>query len=365
VALVTEGSALTRPGVREQIGKAVERATGHPVLFVDPVEGSNDRRRRLAAQLAKKNPELARYDWREPHCPAGAAAVLVALASNADAVYRVALDGTAQTRPITLDDLTSAAARGPALWKVVVALGGDAPRTVREETVVGNVGLSYFAGSPSPPRARIKRRATHIGPGGPANLLDPAAIAAGALRDLPPPRAPEWGAYARRLLAAGCPLLAISVGEARLGADPTSKKVRTAALDAMRRNTKRRPARALVGDAVGRAPFEATTQQGASSANEQACQALCSFHMIELCNNDVQLWIEHRVRWEATPCGTRRQDAFLEECYRHQWQSGNFDDACVTPCETTPEARGRLESMLQRAGCLTPHDAEALRHHQR
>src|SRR2546430_6188264 len=36
-------------------------------------------------------------------------------------------------------------------------------------------------------------------------------------------------------------------------------------------------------------------------------------HMIELCNNDRALWIEHRVRWEATPCGTRRQDAFLEE----------------------------------------------------
>ncbi|TMA60213.1 MAG: hypothetical protein E6J75_01580 [Deltaproteobacteria bacterium] len=74
--------------------------------------------------------------------------------------------------------------------------------------------------------------------------------------------------------------------------------------------------------------------------------------MVELCNNDRALWIEHRVRWEATPCGTRRHDAFLEECYRQQWQSGTFDDACVAPCETTPEGRERLESILRRAGCL-------------
>ena len=75
-------------------------------------------------------------------------------------------------------------------------------------------------------------------------------------------------------------------------------------------------------------------------------------HMIELCNNDRALWIEHRARWEATPCGTRRHDASLEACYRQQWQSGTFDDACVAPCETTPEGRERLESILRRAGCL-------------
>ena len=75
-------------------------------------------------------------------------------------------------------------------------------------------------------------------------------------------------------------------------------------------------------------------------------------HMVELCNNDRALWIENRTRWEATPCGTRRTEAFLEECYRQQWQSGTFEDACVTPCETTPEGRDRLQSILRQAGCL-------------
>jgi hypothetical protein len=74
--------------------------------------------------------------------------------------------------------------------------------------------------------------------------------------------------------------------------------------------------------------------------------------MVELCNNDRALWIENRARWEATPCGTRRTDAFLEKCYRQQWQSGTFEEACVTPCEATPEGRDRLQSILRQAGCL-------------
>jgi hypothetical protein len=74
--------------------------------------------------------------------------------------------------------------------------------------------------------------------------------------------------------------------------------------------------------------------------------------MVELCNRDLALWIDHRVRWEATPCGTRRPEEFLVACYAQQWQSGTFEDACLTPCETTPEGRGRLESILRRGGCL-------------
>ena len=352
VALVARGSALAHPGAPERIAKAVEQATGRPVLLVEPPGGSGDHRRGLAAGLAKKNPDLAGYDWREPQC-AAEASVLIALESNTDAVYQVALDTTSHERPVTPEDFESPDARGPALWKVVAAFGGGEPQTVREESIAGSVGISFFSGKPTPPPVRVERRATRLGPGGPANLIDPAVITAGALRDLPPPRAPEWESYARRLLTAGCPLLAMAVGEARLGTGSTFKSVRSAAVDVMRRRAKRRGAPAVARDAVVPGPAEETaTSEAAPPSNEEpSCQALCSVHMIELCNNDMQLWIEHRVRWEATPCGTRRPDPFLEECYRHQWQSGTFDDACVKPCEATPEARARLQSILRRAGC--------------
>jgi len=354
VALVTEGSAFTRPGVRERIGKALEQISGHPVLLVEPAERGSDRRRALAAKLAKENRELAGYDWREPHC-AGEATVLVALASSADAVYRVTLDAAAATRPVTPADLQSPAACPRGLGKVLAVFRGGEPRAVREESVVGSVALSLFSHSPSVARVRVDRRATCLEPGAPTTLLDLPAIAVDALRELPPPHAPEWEAYTRRLLAAGCPLLALSVGETRLGAGPTFKSLQSAALDAMRRNVDRRAARALARDAAAQeASKAATPQEGAlpSPEDEPSCSALCGMHMVELCNNDRALWIEHRVRWEATPCGTRRNDEFLEECYRQQWQSGTFDDACVTPCETTPEGRERLESILRRAGCL-------------
>jgi len=353
VALLTEGSAFTRPGMRERIGKTVEQISGRPVLLVDPPERNSDRRRGLAGKLAKENRELAGYDWREPRC-AAEATVLAALTSSTDAVYRVTLDAVAHTRPVTPADLRSPAACPRGLGKVLVALHGAEPNAVREESVTGNIALSLFSRSPSAPRVGVEQRATCLEPGAPATLLDLPAIVADALRELPPPHVPEWEAYSRRLLAAGCPLLALSVAEARLGTGPTFKSLQSAALDAMRRNVDRHAVRDLGhSTAAPEAAKSAAPQESAlSSPEEPSCSALCSMHMIELCNNDRALWIEHRVLWEATPCGTRRQDAFLEDCYRQQWQSGTFDDACVAPCETTPEGRERLESILRRAGCL-------------
>ena len=352
VALVTEGSAFTRPGMRERIGKAVEQISGRPVLLVDPPERSSDRRRGLAAKLARENHELAGYDWREPRC-SSEAAVLAALASSTDAVYRVTLDAAAHARPVTPADLRSPASCPRGLGKLVAAL--REPQAVREESVAGSVTLSLFAHNPSAPRVGVEQRATCLEPGAPATLLDLPAIVADALRELPTPHAPEWEAYTRRLLAAGCPLLALSVAEARLGTGPTFKNLQSTALDAMRRNVDRRAGRDVARNAAApEVPSSPTPHESAlpSPAEGPSCSALCSMHMIELCNNDRALWIEHRARWEATPCGTRRHDAFLEACYRQQWQSGTFDDACVAPCETTPEGRERLESILRRAGCL-------------
>src|SRR5439155_17571789 len=123
VALVTEGSAFARPGMRERIGKAVEQISGRPVLLVDPTERDGDRRRALAAKLAKENRELAGYDWREPRC-AAETAVLAALASSTDAVDPVTLDAAAHTRPVTPADLRSPAACPRGLGKVLAALRG-------------------------------------------------------------------------------------------------------------------------------------------------------------------------------------------------------------------------------------------------
>jgi hypothetical protein len=77
-------------------------------------------------------------------------------------------------------------------------------------------------------------------------------------------------------------------------------------------------------------------------------------HMVELCNKDKVLWNAHRRKWEPTPCGTMRDDGFLQECYRKQWLSGAFHDSCVAPCKRAADGRDRLLGILQSEGCLRP-----------
>ena len=85
-----------------------------------------------------------------------------------------------------------------------------------------------------------------------------------------------------------------------------------------------------------------------------ACRSLCRMHMVELCNRDKALWDAHGRKWDVTSCGTMRAEGFLQECYRRQWLSGAFHDACVSPCEGAAEGRERLLRILQDAGCLRP-----------
>src|SRR5207244_11549584 len=190
----------------------------------------------------------------------------------------VTLDAAAHTRPVTPADLRSPAACPRGLRKVLAALRGGEPKAVREESVTGGCALSLFSRSPSAPRVGVEQRATCLQPGAPATLLDLPAIVADALRALPPPHAPEWEAYSRRLLAAGCPLLALSVAEARLGTGPTFKSLQSAALDAMRRNVDRHAVRDLGHNtAAPEAAKSAAPQDGAlSSPAEPSSDALCS-----------------------------------------------------------------------------------------
>jgi hypothetical protein len=89
----------------------------------------------------------------------------------------------------------------------------------------------------------------------------------------------------------------------------------------------------------------------AENPAEVTCAALCSLQMVQLCNNDRALWSRHGSRWESTRCGTRRDEAFLADCYRMQWLSGTYDRACMRPCEDTADGRSRLAAVLRRSGC--------------
>jgi hypothetical protein len=74
--------------------------------------------------------------------------------------------------------------------------------------------------------------------------------------------------------------------------------------------------------------------------------------MVELCNNDRTLWAQNGSHWENTRCGLRRNEAFLEDCYRMQWLSGTYEQSCIRPCEQNADGRMRLVAMLRRSGCL-------------
>jgi hypothetical protein len=78
---------------------------------------------------------------------------------------------------------------------------------------------------------------------------------------------------------------------------------------------------------------------------------MCEIHMVELCNNDRDLWSRNQQLWQSTPCGQRRSEEFLRDCYQRQWLSGTFDEACMAPCERSGDGRARLLHMLQSGGC--------------
>jgi hypothetical protein len=100
------------------------------------------------------------------------------------------------------------------------------------------------------------------------------------------------------------------------------------------------------------APAAETTAKQSPVDGRFSCEALCSIHMVGVCNKDRTLWTQHLVAWERTGCGTRRSEPFLVECYRRQRISGTFHDACVAPCERSAAGRAALLEMLQGSGCL-------------
>jgi hypothetical protein len=343
VGLIVEGPPFDAPAVARRVKDAVEGVSGRRVVMVgadgDVVQG-------LVARLRKTYPSIASRDWRDRGCRA-ADPVLTALANEVDGIYRVSLRNAERTRPATA---VEAATRGrTAKLLHALHLGGD--ESVREESVSGSIVMTGFAGEDRSVRVAIARSTSRVAPTVFTDRLDAGEVAADAIRSLPPLPAPRWDAVARRLLAAGCPFAALAVSEMRLEGVPKRAALRTAALAAMRRNVKpqraRTPAPSRPDAAEAAGDRETPVEDGRYS-----CPALCSMHMVELCNRDRSLWSAHGAQWRETPCGAKRGEPFLAECYRQQWLSGAYHDSCVVPCESGPEGRDRLLGILQSSGCV-------------
>jgi len=368
VGLITAGSAFASAGVQRRVAEALERASRRRVVLLDaPVSARDVAVKDLAARLIRENPSIVGYDWREPRCATGTG-VLTAITRQVDAVYRVSLDYVERSRPATA---TETAELGP-LARGFRAVGLAAPGTVREATTKGSVDALLFTARRGSRPVPVARTATQVEPSALTPRPDVAALASEALRDIPPFRAPEWDTVARRLVASGCPFVALALADAGLTSARAGRAVRTAALATIREAAKHRVSRAdddaAHGLKRGEAPEppEASAPEVAADAGSSAtpapapgqqysCSTLCGMHMIELCNRDRILWDSHGRRWAPTTCGTMREEAFLKECYRQQWLSGAFHDACVVPCESQAEGRDRLLNLLQGAGCLRLH----------
>jgi len=394
VAVITEGSAFARPGVTEGVMRLLEYKTGRRVFLFSPPPASTDLQwQTTAAGLLKANPSLARYDWHEPHCTAYWAA-LPALEHDVDAVYRVSLDYSEASRPLVEPDPTPRTGMEQLLRALEVGSHGSE----RRESISGAVSLFSFGASPGSPVIPIARTVTYVEPTLLAPRLDIASAVGEAIGQLAAVRSPDWDGFGRWLLASECPLLALGVVETRLDHGAAQRKLKSEAVATMQRGLTTGPVRQLAQDTsarvqaaieagnlndaevlleqydqhpahqtrtaallrrrLERARHRAAADQKRAAVERQAkedrysCQVLCGLHMVELCNNDKVLWNRSGQSWEASPCGKRRTEPFLVECYRQQWLTGTFHDSCLLPCEGAADGRDKLMRILQGAGCI-------------
>jgi hypothetical protein len=267
----------------------------------------------------------------------------VAVKAPVAAVFHAKLDATEKLRPAEAGDTSRLPPLG---WNTRdlrhrVGLGGAAQ--VVEQTVTGTITVWAFTGKSE--RRTVTSSAIHRAPLLRRERLEVGTMVGEAVRDVTiPAQAPRWDQVAKRLVSSGCPFLALALHDARVQPTPASKQLRQAALAAMAE-----PVRRAEQDAA-----EAAETDGTASDERYTCASLCELHMVELCNNDKELWNLHRTTWKPTPCGTRRSVPFLGDCYKEQWLTGAYHDSCVRPCESTGEGRDRLMAILHAAGCLRP-----------
>ena len=396
VALLTAGSAFQRSSVSRHVVRALERHARRRVLLLDaPVSVDEPSAKELAARLVKENPGVAGYDWRERRC-ATRVDVRTAIHRNVDAVYRVSLDYTERMRPATKAELARPGGRSPGLTSFLGALHLIPVKTVREEALSGSVAFAAF-GLGKARRVKVSRTVVNLEPSLLTSRLDVEAAVAEAITRLPAVPAPQWDGVARKLVAGGCPFLALEVYETRLKGNRANRSVKSAALAAVARSLGKRTPADLAEETSARVmaalregdvewagsileQYEADPARQAATVRQlkvaltaarrraaeqepadatpapgdetHTCDALCSMHMVELCNNNKVLWNSNHAKWEPAPCGMRREEPFLKECYQQQWLAGTFDNACMRPCESTPEGRDRLIRVLQGSGCF-------------
>jgi hypothetical protein len=353
VALLMEGSAFTSP-VRALTARELESELGRPVRVVDALPTAADDDTKALAERVVGGRAL-RYDWREPHC-AWDRTLLEGVTHDVDAVYRVAVEYSERERPATDQEWDELNADRLAFRRLV-----ERPQ-VRQEFVTGTVTRTVLVTKDPVTRASLHRRRVALASD--KERIDVAAAVADVVRGLGAASDPEWEGLARRQLKQGCPFLALAIADTQL--EPGAREpVETAALAAMRgpdRSRARDDAAAARKTAPApqppdaphptEAPAAAAAPVEAAAASAVSCRALCAMHMVEICNTDKVLWSAHRTRWEPTPCGMRRGEPFLAQCYQEQWDTGTFDTSCVQPCEASDAGRSRLTAILQEAGCV-------------
>jgi hypothetical protein len=345
IGVVLRGSAVDGPDAQARVVAAVAQRTGRRVVVLDATTDADVDA--LRGRLRRSHPRLAADALRTPRC-ARHADVAVALAHGVDAVWRVTADRTERVRP-----LDPAEERSGTLHAVATAVRFARRGVAREESVVGTIATNGFAphGESTVPFART---VTHVEPGPFTSRLDATSVVVDTVRGVEPPAPPAWEAVARRMLHEGCPALALAIADARLAGNP-GRAVRAGAVQALAATARPRAGTPTSGASKSEPSATPTDEASAAPVDDRpSCRALCNMHMVELCNQDRSLWDANRRTWEATPCGTMRDEDFLQSCYRKQWLSGAFHDACLRPCEATAEGRDQLVRILQGAGCLRP-----------
>ena len=341
VLLVAEGTAIDGTAARD-IGAALSARIGRPVVTAtEPALDGGA----LRARLVQTYGRLPAGGWDEPRCAAGRAAAH-ALSYDTDAYYHLRLDRTDTTRQATPEERAAVSAAHRASATILGGLGLAAAGQVREARLDGELTVTTFGPTAGSRRLPVKATARETDAIGTVRL-DPRTAVEAAIGGLEPPPYPHWDATARRDLAAGCRVAALAVYDARL-------RTRAGSRDMLARTLGKGPARAArprETPAAPAAPPTPSVVEAPAPDPRSTCHSLCEVHMVELCNNDRDLWSRHQLLWESTPCGQRRSEPFLRECYQRQWLSGTFDDACRIPCERAPDGRARLLHLLQGAGC--------------
>lgn len=337
VGLVAEGPAFREAGTAERVRAAIEPLIGRPVVLLSAPERERaEDLQKLAARPGSERAAVA--EARDRPCGAGGS-VAAGIAAGVGGVYRVSLDHVVTLRAAS--DTERAGASWVSAGLGLVGLGDR--EQVREEQIVGSVRWIPFVGGRPVPAADVTRTTTTVSPTVFTSSLDPVAVTVDAIESLPAPVDPDWAAFGGTLARGGCPHMAIWLAETRLERGSAASRVKSQALAALGGGAPRPPAPRVAS------PPPAPSSEADSS---YSCRDLCGLHMVELCNGDRVLWDANQTRWEASPCGTRRSEGFLQACYAQQWQSGTFFNACVLPCEGTVEGRQRLIKVLESSGCL-------------